>query len=54
VILHDGSPLGDFDRSQTLAALEVILERAAARGWRAVTVDEMMSSAAPRQEEEEP
>ena len=41
LILHDGSPLGDLDRSQTVAALDTILERAADRGWRAVTVAEL-------------
>lgn len=41
VILHDSSGLGDFDRSQTVEAVERILE--AARGWglEAVTVREL-------------
>ena len=44
VILHDGSPFGDFDRAQTVAAVEIILERAAARGLRAVTVGELSNT----------
>lgn len=42
LILHDGSPMGDTNREQTLAATAVILERAASRGLRAVTVQELM------------
>ena len=41
LILHDGSPLGEPDRSQTVDALEIILERAARAGLRAVTVREL-------------
>lgn len=41
LILHDGSPFGDADRRQTLAAVEVILTEAAARGLRAVTLAEL-------------
>ena len=45
LILHDGSPLGDPNRDQTVAALAVILERAAERGLRAVTVAELIDGA---------
>jgi len=45
VILHDGSPLGPQDRSQTVAALAPILEHASASGWRAVTVGGLLDGA---------
>ena len=41
LILHDGSPVGEPDRSQTVAAVDVILERAAALGLTAVTVRDL-------------
>lgn len=44
LILHDGSPLGPADRSQTILAAERILEWAAARGLRAVTVRELLDA----------
>ena len=46
LILHDGSPFGDADRRQTLAAVELILTAAAARGLRAVTLAELWSERA--------
>ncbi|HTO91775.1 MAG TPA: polysaccharide deacetylase family protein [Candidatus Sulfotelmatobacter sp.] len=42
VILHDGSPLGDPDRSQTVEALEAILAQAESEGLRAVTISELV------------
>ena len=47
LILHDGRVLPGPDRSQTVAALEVILDRASASGLTAVTVNELMSRAFP-------
>jgi peptidoglycan/xylan/chitin deacetylase (PgdA/CDA1 family) len=44
LILHDGTPLGEADRRQTVAALGVILERVRSRGLRAVTVRELLAS----------
>jgi peptidoglycan/xylan/chitin deacetylase (PgdA/CDA1 family) len=41
LILHDGSGYGDFDRSQTVEATDRILEHAADRGLRAVSVGEL-------------
>lgn len=48
LILHDGSPLGRADRGQTIAALDLILEQAAERGLRAVTVGALLAAGAPR------
>ncbi len=45
LILHDGSPRGDADRSQTVAALDAILARTHADGLRAVTVGELLGAA---------
>jgi peptidoglycan/xylan/chitin deacetylase (PgdA/CDA1 family) len=45
LILHDGSGYGDFDRSQTVEAADHILEHAARRGWRAVSVGELVGLA---------
>jgi peptidoglycan/xylan/chitin deacetylase (PgdA/CDA1 family) len=45
LILHDGSPIGDPDRSQTLEALEIILPHAARNGLHAVTVAELLDAA---------
>lgn len=45
VILHDGSPLGELDRSQTVRALVPILEHAARDGLRSVTVAELLDAA---------
>ncbi len=44
VILHDGSPLGEQDRTQTIAALEPILEHAARSGLASVTVAELLEA----------
>jgi peptidoglycan/xylan/chitin deacetylase (PgdA/CDA1 family) len=44
LILHDGSPIGDPDRSQTLEALEIILARAAGAGLRPVSVRELLNA----------
>lgn len=43
LILHDGSPLPFADRRQTVTALESILDDAAARGLRAVTVRDLLA-----------
>jgi peptidoglycan/xylan/chitin deacetylase (PgdA/CDA1 family) len=43
VILHDGTPLGEQDRSQTVEALDAILTRAHGAGLRAVTVGELVA-----------
>jgi peptidoglycan/xylan/chitin deacetylase (PgdA/CDA1 family) len=43
LILHDGSPLGSQDRSQTVDALETILTKTAQVGLRAVTVGELLA-----------
>jgi peptidoglycan/xylan/chitin deacetylase (PgdA/CDA1 family) len=45
VILHDGSPLGEPDRSQTVEALEQILEYMKSRGLRGVSVSELLAAA---------
>jgi len=45
VILHDGSPLGDPDRSQTVEALDAILTRASGNGLHAVTVGDLLGAA---------
>jgi peptidoglycan/xylan/chitin deacetylase (PgdA/CDA1 family) len=47
LILHDGSGYGDFDRSQTVEAVDRILEHAAGRGLRAVSVGELVRSRPP-------
>ncbi len=44
VILHDGTPLGEEDRSQTVEALDIILARAGGQGLHAVTVSELVAS----------
>lgn len=46
LILHDGSPQWGADRSQTLEAAGIILERVAARGLAAVTVRELLEPVA--------
>lgn len=48
VILHDGSPVGEPDRGQTIAALDPILDHAAAAGLRAVTLGELLREDVPR------
>jgi len=48
LILHDGSPFGDPDRRQTIAALDPILDHAAAAGLAAVTVGELLEGGTPR------
>lgn len=48
VILHDGSAIGEPDREQTIAALEPILDHAAAGGLRSVPVGELMEGGTPR------
>lgn len=45
LILHDASSMTGSDRRQTLVALETILDVAAARGLRAVTVAELLATA---------
>jgi chitooligosaccharide deacetylase len=45
LILHDGSGYGDSDRSQTVEALDRILEQTAGRGLRAVSVGELVAGA---------
>ena len=44
LILHDGSPLGEPDRSQTCEALEIILERMRTIGLRGVSVAELLGA----------
>jgi len=48
VILHDGSPIGDPDRTQTVEALSPILAHATRAGLRAVTLSELLEGGAPR------
>lgn len=48
VILHDGSPFGDCDRAQTLAATARILTEAHGRGLRAVTLSQLAATAGLR------
>jgi peptidoglycan/xylan/chitin deacetylase (PgdA/CDA1 family) len=48
VILHDGSPIGEPDRGQTIAAIEPILDHAAAAGLRPVTLSDLLVGAVPR------
>ena len=45
LILHDGSPFGDADRSQTVEALGVILEHMKQRGLKGVSVAELLAAA---------
>ena len=45
LILHDGSPLGPADRSQTVEALDIILTEAARSGWRATSVSHLPGTA---------
>jgi peptidoglycan/xylan/chitin deacetylase (PgdA/CDA1 family) len=47
VILHDGSPLGEEDRRQTIEALGPILRHAATIGLRSVTVGELLDGTHP-------
>jgi peptidoglycan-N-acetylglucosamine deacetylase len=42
LLLHDGQP--GRDRSQTVAALEVVLQGCDRRGWRCVTIPELLDS----------
>jgi peptidoglycan/xylan/chitin deacetylase (PgdA/CDA1 family) len=44
LILHDGSPLGEQDRSQTLEALDTILPHCRRLGMTAVTVSELLAA----------
>lgn len=41
LILHDGSPVGNPDRGQTIDALEIILTETTSRGLRGTTVAEL-------------
>jgi hypothetical protein len=41
VILHDASAIGDFDRGQTIAAVDTILATLTARGLRSVRVADL-------------
>jgi len=43
LILHDGTPRGEHDRSQTIEALDAILTRTLGQGLRAVTVGELVA-----------
>lgn len=45
LILHDGSPWGEADRSQTVAALGLILNHMTTRGLRGVSVAELLAEA---------
>jgi len=42
IILHDGGTWGKIDRSQTIEAVPVIIERLRAQGYEFVTVSELM------------
>jgi peptidoglycan/xylan/chitin deacetylase (PgdA/CDA1 family) len=44
VILHDGSPFGEPDRSQTVEALGTILQHAREQGWQGVNVAELLAA----------
>lgn len=44
LILHDGSPLGEADRGQTVEALARILEHMTERGLRGVSVSELLAA----------
>jgi peptidoglycan/xylan/chitin deacetylase (PgdA/CDA1 family) len=46
LILHDGSPLGEPDRHQTIEALDIILRLSAEQGLRAITVAELWEAGA--------
>jgi peptidoglycan/xylan/chitin deacetylase (PgdA/CDA1 family) len=46
LILHDGSPFGEADRTQTVAALGIILGCAAQSGLRAVTIANLLGEPA--------
>jgi peptidoglycan/xylan/chitin deacetylase (PgdA/CDA1 family) len=48
VILHDSSGIGDFDRSQSVAAAERLLAAAAGRGLHAVTVAVLLAAPGAR------
>ena len=43
VVMHDASGLGDFSRRQSVQAAARILAQAAQRGWRCVTVSELVA-----------
>ena len=45
LILHDGSPAGERDRSQTLDAVDTILKQASEQGLAAVTVAALLDAA---------
>ena len=45
LILHDGSPLGALDRSQTVEALERILQHMDRQGLKGVSVPELLAAA---------
>ena len=45
LILHDGSPLGEPDRSQTVEALDAILTHMTTRGLRGVSVADLLAAA---------
>lgn len=45
VILHDGSPLGERDRTQTVDAVDIILRQAADTGLSAVSVASLLNAA---------
>lgn len=47
VILHDGSPVGDPDRTQTIEALDPILEHATRAGLRSVTLSALLEGIEP-------
>ena len=46
VILHDGSPVGDPDRTQTIEAVTPIVEHAARAGLKSVTLSELLKDGA--------
>ncbi len=47
-VMHDASGLGDFSRRQSVQATARILAQAASRGWRCVTVSELVATPGAR------
>ena len=48
VVMHDSSGIGDFSRHQSVAAAARILAAARERGWRCVTVSELLAQPGAR------
>lgn len=43
IIMHDGGTWGNFDRNQTIEAVPIIIEKLQAKGYRFVTLSELIS-----------